>query len=103
MDTTEPIQDALTDAAREAGLELRFRGHGDAYERARAVADHLGVDVRTYLLLCIKEGHALLKRRAGLDETVLDVALDVPAILRRPAPADPQERAVWEQVRALFG
>ncbi|MBP2316813.1 hypothetical protein [Azospirillum soli] len=100
---TPPMQETLDDAAREAGLELRFRDHGEAYERAKAVADHLGVDVRTYLLLCIKEGHALLKRRAGLDEAAVDAALDVPAILRRPAPADPRERAVWEQVRALFG
>ena len=99
---TQPMQDTLDDAAREAGLELRFRDHGDAYERAKAVADHLGVDVRTYLLLCIKEGHALLKRRAGLDEAG-NAALDIPAILRRPAPTDPRERAVWEQVRALFG
>lgn len=99
---TQTMQDALDSAAREAGLELRFRQEGDAYERAKAVADALGMDMRSYLLLCVKEGHALLRRRAGLEDPALGSALDTPAILRRPAPADPKERAVWERVRALF-
>ena len=60
-------------------IELRFSEKGKNYERAKAIADKLGLSVRDYLLLCIVEGQRVLEQRATLD--VND--LEVPAYLRR--------------------
>lgn len=44
-------------------ITLRFRAHGDAYERAQRVAERMGLDIQAYLLLCISHGHAALAAR----------------------------------------
>lgn len=94
------LSDELAEAAAADGLELRFRAEGDAYERAKAVADGLGLDMKTYLLLCIREGHLVLKAQAARQGAEAD--LETPAITRRPPPQDPRDFSVWQQVRALF-
>jgi len=60
-------------------IELRFQETGEAYERAKVVADRLGISVRDYLLLCIAEGHVVLAARAAHETD-----LDRPAFERRP-------------------
>lgn len=60
-------------------IELRFLEQGEAYERAKVVADRLGISVRDYLLQCIAEGHLVLAAR-----TLNEVDLDRPAFERRP-------------------
>lgn len=60
-------------------IELRFIESGEAYERAKTVADRLGLSVRDYLLRCIAEGHLVLAVRA-----VNETDLDRPAFERRP-------------------
>jgi antitoxin component of RelBE/YafQ-DinJ toxin-antitoxin module len=42
---------------------LSFREEGPAYERAKAVADAMGVTVSDYLLACIAEGNKVLRLR----------------------------------------
>jgi hypothetical protein len=60
-------------------IELRFQEQGEAYERAKAVADLMGISVRDYLLKCIAEGHLVLAAR-----TAHEADLDTPAFERRP-------------------
>lgn len=45
-------------------LALKFLKSGPAYQRAKAVADRMGLSVRDYLLSCIAEGHFILSVRA---------------------------------------
>lgn len=59
-------------------IELRFAGSGAAYQRAKAVADRLGISVRDYLLRCIAEGHFVLSVRVTREDD-----LDTPAFERR--------------------
>ncbi|OJX68433.1 hypothetical protein [Magnetospirillum sp. 64-120] len=42
-------------------IDLSFREEGPAYERAKAVADAMGLSMQDYLLACIAEGHKLLR------------------------------------------
>lgn len=44
-------------------IVLSFREEGPAYDRAKAVADAMGLSVQDYLLGCIAEGHKLLRSR----------------------------------------
>ncbi|MCF8506994.1 MAG: hypothetical protein K9G59_18955 [Caulobacter sp.] len=44
-------------------IDLNFRNEGPAYERAKAVADAMGLSVPDYLLACIAEGHKVLRSR----------------------------------------
>jgi hypothetical protein len=44
-------------------IVLSFREEGPAYDRAKAVADAMGLTVQEYLLSCIAEGHKLLRSR----------------------------------------
>ena len=44
-------------------ISLTFRADGPAYERAKAVADAMGLPINRYLLECIKEGHRALQAR----------------------------------------
>ncbi len=60
-------------------IELKFLETGEAYERAKAVADRLGISVRDYLLKCIAEGHLVLAAR-----TAHEIDLETPAFERRP-------------------
>lgn len=55
---------------------LSFREDGPNYERAKAVADAMGLSVQDYLLACIAEGHKILKARNG------EVDLDEPTFIR---------------------
>lgn len=75
---TSTEQAALPPEERPA-IELRFVESGEAFERAKAVADRLGISVRDYLLRCIAEGHLALAARS-MDDT----DLDRPAFERRP-------------------
>ncbi len=59
-------------------IELKFLESGAAYERAKAVADRMGLSVRDYLLRCIAEGHFILSVRATQDDE-----LEFPAFERR--------------------
>lgn len=57
---------------------LSFREEGPNYERAKAVADAMGLSIQDYLLACIAEGHKALKAKHG----VPDVDLDEPTFIR---------------------
>lgn len=59
-------------------IVLKFLKSGEAYKRAKAVADRMGLSVRDYLLTCIAEGHFILSVRATDPEE-----LDRPAFERR--------------------
>ena len=60
-------------------IVLRFRDQGPAYERAKAVADAIGLSVDAYLLACIREGNRVLRERyLGSDPD-----LEEPAFERR--------------------
>lgn len=66
-------------------VTLRFREDGAAFERAKRVADTLGLSMENYLLACVAEGHKVL--RARCPSTRPD--LEEPAFLRRGYPAAP--------------
>lgn len=59
-------------------IVLKFLESGDAYQRAKIVADRMGLSVRDYLLRCIAEGHFVLSVRATQTEE-----LEFPAFERR--------------------
>ncbi|CAO3405487.1 hypothetical protein [Azospirillum palustre] len=63
-------------------VTLRFREEGPAFERAKAVADELGLSIEDYLLACVAEGHKVLRTRAP--STWLD--REEPAFVRRDLP-----------------
>lgn len=63
---------------------LRFREEGPAFERAKAVADELGLSIEDYLLTCVAEGHKILRNRCP--STWLDQ--ERPAFIRRGLPSD---------------
>lgn len=44
-------------------VTLRFRDEGSAYERAKIVADAMGLSMESYLLACVAEGHKTLRAR----------------------------------------
>lgn len=44
-------------------IQLNFRTSGSAYARAAEVANFMELDMESYLLECIKEGHKVLKNR----------------------------------------
>lgn len=94
----DPSQESLISAAKTIGLELKFKAEGPAYERAKSVADALGIDMQSYLLMCIREGHNVLKARIAQETDY-----EIPAIVRRPPPDEPRLRKLWEATRALFG
>jgi hypothetical protein len=52
---------------------LSFREDGAAYDRAKVVADALGLPMQDYLLACIAEGHKVLRARHRPSDTDLDV------------------------------
>jgi len=63
-------------------VTLRFREEGLAFERAKAVADELGLSIEDYLLTCVAEGHKVLRTRCPsmwLDR-------ETPAFVRRGLP-----------------
>ena len=47
----------------EMAVTLSFREEGPSYDRAKAVADAMGVSLQDYLLACIAEGAKVLKVR----------------------------------------
>jgi len=51
---------------------LSFKDEGPAYERAKAVADSLGLNMEQYLFQCIAEGHKLLRKRFHPNEEDLE-------------------------------
>ncbi|CAO3439278.1 hypothetical protein [Azospirillum doebereinerae] len=63
-------------------VTLRFREEGPAFERAKAVADELGLSIEDYLLICVAEGHKILRTRCP--STWLD--RESPAFIRRGLP-----------------
>lgn len=67
---------------------LRFRDGGSAFERAKAVADAIGLSIADYLLACITEGHKVLKVRY----LPLDPELEEPAFIRRGLSLEPLTR-----------
>lgn len=52
---------------------LSFREDGPAYDRAKAVADAMGLSMQDYLLACIAEGHRVLRARHRPSDADLDV------------------------------
>ncbi|CAO3460854.1 hypothetical protein [Azospirillum argentinense] len=64
---------------------LRFRDEGPAYERAKAVADAMGLPMEDYLLTCIAEGNKMLRTR----HLPVDAELDEPAFIRRGLSLEP--------------
>lgn len=42
-------------------IVLSFREGGPSYERAKAVADSMGLSMQDYLLACIAAGHKTLR------------------------------------------
>ncbi|MGF7178445.1 hypothetical protein [Azospirillum doebereinerae] len=63
-------------------VTLLFREDGPAFERAKAVADELGLSIEDYLLTCVAEGHKVLRTRCP--STWLDQ--ERPAFIRRGLP-----------------
>lgn len=61
---------------------LRFRDDGPAYERAKAVADALGLSIQDYLLSCISEGHRMLRAQSQV------IDREEPAYIRRGLAVD---------------
>lgn len=53
-------------------IVLSFREEGDAYDRAKAVADALGLSIQDYLLSCLAEGHRVLRTRHRPSDSDLD-------------------------------
>lgn len=54
-------------------IVLSFREEGPAYERAKAVADAMGLSMQDYLLACIAEGHKVLRVQYKPSEADLDI------------------------------
>ena len=63
------------DKGAKANIQLEFRGSGNAYARAVEVANFMEMDIETYLLQCIKEGHKVLQQRMARE-------LELPTFLR---------------------
>jgi hypothetical protein len=76
----QPVVDSSQDEPRE--IVLRFCCEGAAFDRAKTVADKLGLDMEAYLLRCLKEGHELLKSRQIAAAALAD-EFDVPSFLRQ--------------------
>ena len=47
----------------ETDIVIKFRQEGASFERAKAVADAMGLPISGYLLACIEEGHKILQAR----------------------------------------
>lgn len=64
----------------EAGMSvvLRFRNDGPAFDRAKAVADAMGLSIEDYLMACIAEGNKVLRAR----HLPLDLDMDEPTFIR---------------------
>jgi hypothetical protein len=60
-------------------IELRFRTSGEPHERAKAVADAMGLTVEAYLYQCIAEGHKVLRSRYHPEAQ----DLEMPSYIRR--------------------
>ena len=67
-------------------IVLSFREDGDAHDRAKEVADAMGLPMQQYLLACIAEGHKVLKLR----QCPSDESLDIPTFIRWGIPLDRQ-------------
>lgn len=67
---------------------LRFRAEGDAYNRAKAVADALGLSMEEYLFQCVREGHRVLQSRQIASGTLVDERETIPAFVRRDGPIE---------------
>lgn len=63
-------------------VTLRFREEGAAFERAKLVADALGLSMDAYLLACVAEGHKVLRARC----LAARPELEEPAFIRRGHP-----------------
>ncbi|SMF55328.1 hypothetical protein SAMN02982917_3063 [Azospirillum oryzae] len=66
-------------------VTLRFREDGAAFERAKCVADALGLSMEEYLFACVAEGHKVLRARCAAARP----ELEEPAFIRRGYPAAP--------------
>lgn len=66
-------------------VTLRFREEGAAFERAKRVADALGLSMEEYLFACVAEGHKVLRARCVAARS----ELEEPAFIRRGYPATP--------------
>ena len=53
-------------------IVLSFREEGPAYDRAKTVADAMGLSMQDYLMACIAEGHKALRSRHRPSDTDLD-------------------------------
>lgn len=62
---------------------LRFRAEGDAFKRARTVADAFGLSMEQYLYQCVKEGHRVLRSRQIASGLLVDERETIPAFARR--------------------
>jgi hypothetical protein len=84
--------------AEPSTIELKFLETGAAYQRAKVVADRLGLSVRDYLVHCIAEGHFVLSvRTTQIDE------LDRPSFERhRSIQTDFDVEAALRKLRDTF-
>lgn len=73
----------MTEGGLGLSVVLRFRDAGPAYERAKAVADAMGLSIEDYLLRCVAEGHKLLRGRHLPDP---DLELETPTFERWGVP-----------------
>lgn len=64
-------------------IVLRFRADGDAYGRAKAVAEALGLSMEEYLFQCVWEGHRVLQSRQVASGMLVDERETIPAFVRR--------------------
>lgn len=74
--------DEFPDRAQQA-VVLRFRAEGDAYGRAKTVADALGLSMEEYLFQCVREGHRVLQSRQVASGVLVDERETIPAFVRR--------------------
>lgn len=86
-------------------IVLSFREEGTAYDRAKAVADALGLSMEDYLLACIAEGHKALRARYRPSDTDLDIPTferwGVPLEFFDPAEIEARKQAERDEINRL--
>lgn len=86
-------------------IVLSFREEGASYDRAKAVADALGIPIHDYLLSCIAEGHKVLRARHRPSEADLDTPTferwGVPLEYFDPAELEARKQAERDEINRL--
>lgn len=83
------MKETMNDHAQSRPITLRLRATGDAYDRAKAVADAMNLTMEQYLYRCLREGHLILRGRQAAAAAVPEEGELIPAYVRRASSVEP--------------